>query len=138
MNSIEDLKFLMEFNPWDQKQDSNKENPKYNVLNSPTLGIASRYDLSPNLEIRRNNGAIDTKITNLEMSKQQKCLAISGPTHQNQTPFQWSNDQNNDPHAGLPDIYNFDWLDYELIIFCCFFKKNTILLLFFFNKKGSK
>jgi hypothetical protein len=44
------------------------------------------------------------------MGLESKTLAISGPTYQNQRPFQWSKAYGNDPHQGLPDLYQFPWL----------------------------
>lgn len=39
--------------------------------------------------------------------------AISGPTHQEQTPFQWSGTAwAAVPHDGLPDRFDFDWQEY--------------------------
>jgi hypothetical protein len=35
-------------------------------------------------------------------------LAISGPTHQQQTPFVWTA-KYHDKHVGQPDEWNFDW-----------------------------
>ena len=99
----------MQFNPWDSSKTVNIEIEKYKTLNNPTTGIAARYDLSPDKHLRKNNGAIDTKITNLSLSKKQSCEAISGPTHQNQPPFQWNRSNNIDPKEGLPDLWNFDW-----------------------------
>ena len=52
--------------------------------------IAARFDLMEDEKMRKLSGAIDAKITNFEMIKQNKCDAISGPSHQNQTPFDWS------------------------------------------------
>lgn len=99
----------MLFNPWDPSKPTDANIPQYQLSNNPTVGVAARYDLSPNKSLRKNNGAIDTKITNLSMSKQQMCVAISGPTHQYQIPFQWSLSNSTDPHNGQPDLWNFNW-----------------------------
>lgn len=94
----------MQYNSWDPNQ-------LFSKLNSPTIGIAVRYDLSPDKSLKKNNGAIDTKITDLNMSEKQSSWAISGPTHQNQIPFQWSMSTKYNPeeNEGLPDLWNFDW-----------------------------
>lgn len=99
----------MLFNPYDPSKAIDSTIAKYQLSNNPTVGIAARYDLSPNKLLRRNNGAIDTKITNLSMSEEQSCVAISGPTHQYQLPFQWSLSNSKDPHNGLPDVWDFNW-----------------------------
>jgi len=99
----------MQFNPWNPSLPYNSEILRFQSLNNPTTGIAARYDLSPDKNLLKNTGAIDVKITNLEMSKQQSCLAISGPAHEDQPPFQWSTSKINDPKQGLPDLWNFDW-----------------------------
>lgn len=103
----------MQFNPWNSSESYNTEIKKYQALNNPTTGIAARYDLSPDKNLRKNTGAIDVKITNLEMSKNQSCLAISGPTHMNQAPFKWSLSKIDDPKHGLPDLWNFDWFYFK-------------------------
>ena len=99
----------MQYNPWDPKQSNNIENLKLKTTNNPTIGIAARFDLAIDQSLKKNNGAIDTKITNLSMSKDQICVAISGPTHQKLPPFQWSLAMGSDPKDGLPDLWNFDW-----------------------------
>jgi len=43
------------------------------------------------------------------------CDAISGPTHDTQKPFKWTDDHGkelypNAPHDGEPDLWNFDWV----------------------------
>lgn len=36
-------------------------------------------------------------------------MAISGPTHDRFPPFDWRKAKGNDPRAGLPDLFNFEW-----------------------------
>lgn len=101
----------MEFNPWNPAFAYNSELQPFRAVNNPTVGIAARYDLSPDKNLRKNTGAIDTKITNLEMAGRQLCVGISGPTHQNQPPFRWSESSDEDPREGLPDLWDFDWFE---------------------------
>lgn len=113
VQDIDSLKRVMEFNPWDPSISYNTELLPFQGLNNPVTGIAARYDLSPDSNLRKNTGAIDTKITNLEMSKSQSCVGISGPTHQNQPIFRWSSSKGNDPKDGLPDLWDFDWFKFS-------------------------
>jgi len=79
--------------------------------------IAPRFDLVQDLRIRKPSGAIDSKITNIKLSKNLSCIAISGPTRQGLPPFNWNN-WPNEPKEGLPTEWNFDWIfmDKEFIL----------------------
>ncbi len=75
--------------------------------------LSPRYDLTINTEIKRSSGGIDTKIVNIDMIRHNKILAKSGPsTLNNAKPFNWK-DWPNDPHYGLPEEWNFDWVYFE-------------------------
>jgi len=63
--------------------------PNNPIYESAAHSIASRFDL-PGTGIDKTLGAIDSKITNFEMSKKNQILAISGPTHEQNLPFEWS------------------------------------------------
>jgi len=77
--------------------------------------IASRYDLNdpdgtyptPNTGFDAN-GAIDLKMVNLDLIKSMQMIAISGPTYQQQPPFEWSKiNITKVRHEGQPDKWNF-------------------------------
>lgn len=111
INGIQDMKWLMQLNEYNIKQnifdfDTNvTQSLLKSINNNPGNAISARFDLSDNLIFKKNVGAIDSKITNFKMARKQQCLAISGPTYQNQSPFIWSQAGGNDPHDGLPDKY---------------------------------
>ena len=49
------------------------------------------------------------QITSFSMSKTLSCLAVSGPTHDQQPVFQWSTSPfSNVTHLGMPDRWDFD------------------------------
>lgn len=64
-----------------------------------------RFDLN---FLPRLSGAVDVKITNYEMAKQHKCLAISGPSYENLPVFSF-NKFPDAPKRGLPINWNFGW-----------------------------
>eukprot|EP00931_Biecheleriopsis_adriatica_P095960 TRINITY_DN69614_c0_g1_i1.p1 TRINITY_DN69614_c0_g1~~TRINITY_DN69614_c0_g1_i1.p1 ORF type:complete len:653 (-),score=125.54 TRINITY_DN69614_c0_g1_i1:11-1969(-) len=80
--------------------------------NTPDHAIASRGDLTTNPS---DNGAVDAKVTNSCLMKSLKCDAISGPTWQDQKPFQWTDESGKEmfpgePREGLPNKWAFDWV----------------------------
>jgi len=100
VNSIEDLKILMQMN-------RNFKNDDY--INT----ISPRYDLTTNQGLRRPAGGIDTKIVSSQLVKEQSVLAISGPSkYGGAQPFRWS-DWPDEPHHGLPEVYDFDWVKFN-------------------------
>lgn len=75
--------------------------------------ISPRFDLSPDFRIRKSSGGIDTKISSYKMIYNDEIEAISGPAYKdNGRPFNWS-EFPNDPHYGLPQIWNFDWITFN-------------------------
>ena len=56
-------------------------------------------------------GGMDMKATSYELSKRHEITGISGPTWDDQPPFQWSKmtaeEQEKAPHIGHPDLWNF-------------------------------
>jgi len=74
--------------------------------------IAARMDLVGYSPIP--NGAIDAKVVNRCLLRQLQAQAISGPTHSQQKVFAWAEGGKDLwpgwPHLGLPDSYNFDWV----------------------------
>ncbi len=96
VKTIEDMKNLMQNNssPFDG-----------NYMNA----LSPRYDLVENHEIRRPSGGIDSKIVSGNLMSSGTVLAISGPSNQNdENPFNWNNWQD-EPHHGLPEVWNFGW-----------------------------
>ncbi|XP_054159362.1 putative phospholipase B-like 2 [Oppia nitens] len=77
--------------------------------------IAARSDLNdPNGRYPfgslafRSHGAIDVKMTNKEMFVKLEMIVNSGPTYDNQPPFQWSNTRITGVlHSGQPDSFQF-------------------------------
>ena len=66
--------------------------------------------------MRKDVGAVDVKVnliyqvTNLEMFEKESCLAISGPSHQEQPAFNFDKSIESHP-VGLPKVWNFDWIE---------------------------
>jgi hypothetical protein len=97
VRDMNDMKNLMQ----------NNSNP-FNKNNHMNV-ISPRYDMVDNLDIRRTSGGIDSKIVNLNLVKHGGVLAISGPSKQNGIkPFDWR-DYPDEPHNGLPDVWDFEW-----------------------------
>ena len=105
-NNITMIKKLMRYN-----------NFKNDILenNNPMWAIMSRGDLK---EKNQNIiGGIDTKLSNFSMLKNIKCIAQSGPTHDQLNPFSFTGYWNKTiPHFGIPIIYNFNWINMESIL----------------------
>ncbi|XP_064610891.1 putative phospholipase B-like 2 [Liolophura sinensis] len=86
--------------------------PPYSGDNS----ISARNDLNPangTYPLRALGssafGGIDMKLTNYAMSQMMEMIVISGPTFDQQPPFQWSTSQfSNVSHRGQPDLFKFD------------------------------
>eukprot|EP00698_Gefionella_okellyi_P023044 TRINITY_DN7740_c0_g1_i1.p1 TRINITY_DN7740_c0_g1~~TRINITY_DN7740_c0_g1_i1.p1 ORF type:complete len:554 (+),score=107.20 TRINITY_DN7740_c0_g1_i1:208-1662(+) len=76
--------------------------------------IASRYDLTNS---KSAFGAIDAKNTCYFRSKTLEASAISGPTHEQQAPFSWGQQQQqqwpNVRRDGVPDTFDFDWVEMQ-------------------------
>ena len=106
VKNIHDMQRLMQYN-------GNTYNYIKHSLEESGNGISTispRYDLVPDIRLRKPAGGIDTKITNQKLSKNLSCLAISGPTKQEGLPpFNWE-DWKTEPHEGLPNLWNFDWI----------------------------
>ena len=97
-------------------------NYKNDVLskNNPTLAISERKDLNENSP--DCIGGIDTKIvklSDLKNSKQKKIYIVSGPTSDNLPVFQFSKANCDVKYLklGLPDKYEFDWIEYTTNLF---------------------
>ena len=84
---------------------------------SANLAISARDDLTqrngsyPFYELGpRCHGGTDMKLTNYEMMKNLLFISVSGPTHDDVPPFQWSTSgyDKDHSHMGHPDRWNFD------------------------------
>ncbi|XP_078362141.1 putative phospholipase B-like 2 [Oculina patagonica] len=76
--------------------------------------ISARSDLNPadgkypfGALGHRQHGGIDAKVTNSEMVKTLQCMAVSGPTHDQQPVFKWSTSGWKRP-MGHPDAWDFE------------------------------
>jgi hypothetical protein len=99
---------LLQYNDW-------QHDPL--ALNDPANGISSRYDLRGDIgKPAFAFGGIDSKATSSAMminpERNMLALAISGPTHQQQTPFEWTAKWE-DVHEGQPALWNFDWVVHD-------------------------
>ena len=77
-------------------------------LGDPGNAISSRFDLAtgPSQYIV---GGIDTKIVSLRLLSQNRCYAISGPSHQSLPPFSWTGQWASLPHRGMPEVFAFNY-----------------------------
>jgi hypothetical protein len=101
--SLQDLQSFMQANDWENDPLS---------LGCASNQIAARDDLNPptcDLGVDAG-GAIDAKVTSVELLLAGSVLAISGPTHEEQPPFAWTGPWAASPHAGQPTTFDFDWV----------------------------
>jgi len=106
VNTIEDMRHEMRRNEWPHEVDGGP-------MNTPDHAIASRGDLDK--ERPTPNGGVDSKVTNACLVKMMSAQAIAGPTSDGQKPFQWTDGHGKNkypdyPNAGLPDVWNFNWV----------------------------
>lgn len=87
--------------------------PPYSAENA----ISARSDLNPASGTypfqalgHRSHGGTDMKLTNREMFQNLEFVAVSGPTYDQQPPFDWTKaDFSKDcPHNGHPDVFKFN------------------------------
>lgn len=101
VQSLEAVKRILRYNDF--------QNDAYS-LNDSVNAIAARGDLrqSPIPFF-----AIDCKVTSYSKIQHSpaKSDAQNGPTHDQQTPFKWSDFNFTVPHLGQPDEFNFDWIE---------------------------
>jgi len=106
VETIADMRHEMERNRWPNEPDGG--------FPAPDHAIAARGDLDK--ESPDPNGGVDAKITNFCLAKQLKAEAISGPTHDHQKVFRWTDEKTGKQlfpkvsHDGMPDVWNFDWV----------------------------
>jgi len=106
VETIADMRHEMQRNRWPNEPDGG--------FPAPDHAIAARGDLDKSDP--DPNGGVDAKITNFCLAKQLKVEAISGPTHDHQKVFRWTDEKTGKqlfpkaPHDGMPDVWNFDWV----------------------------
>ncbi|XP_048582385.1 putative phospholipase B-like 2 [Nematostella vectensis] len=108
---LETMMKLMRYN--DYKHDPVSQcncTPPYSAENA----ISARSDLNPKdgkYEFpflgHREHGGTDCKITSFELFQKFQCIAVSGPTHDQQPAFQWSTSEWEKP-LGHPDKFDFE------------------------------
>jgi len=126
---IKDLEGVKKFIRYNQYQtDPYSRCPNCNPVSHPCLTISCRGDLipasgqwgnwTPFLSGPNAEGANDGKIASYTMMRKNFTAAIvSGPTWDDQPPFQWSTSPvrylpiSQTSHVGQPDLWKFDWLD---------------------------
>eukprot|EP00435_Cladocopium_sp_Y103_P020834 s3802_g5.t1 len=105
INALQEMRNIMTQNSY----------PAGGTPSDPGHQISARMDLSPILKFP--NGGIDAKVVNRCLLKklQAQVQVISSPSHQSQTPFQWTSENGTElwpdfPHTGLPNRWNFDFV----------------------------
>eukprot|EP01016_Furgasonia_blochmanni_P004825 TRINITY_DN11864_c0_g1_i3.p1 TRINITY_DN11864_c0_g1~~TRINITY_DN11864_c0_g1_i3.p1 ORF type:complete len:324 (+),score=61.22 TRINITY_DN11864_c0_g1_i3:454-1425(+) len=108
---VKTMKRIMLYNPWRANNTQPPRDLAERILfNSPADSFMPRYDLSEFYMEKAKYGGIDCKIVNSSMTKDMQVHAISGPNHQDQDPFEWT-DEDNEPHRGQPTVWDFNWLE---------------------------
>lgn len=107
VNVLADMRHEMQRNKWPHETFSG-------VKDTPDHAIAARGDLVRGKSMSPNGG-VDSKVTSSCLVKKLAADAISGPTHDDQKPFKWTDSSGKElfpdyPHDGLPDTWNFDWV----------------------------
>jgi len=105
-NGLFDMRRLMSGNSYDRTGAAQSQG-------SPGHQISARMDLLAGLSVP--NGGIDTKITSSCFIAKMEVQAISGPSHQGLPPFRWTTADGSElwpgwPHTGLPDVWDFDFV----------------------------
>jgi hypothetical protein len=124
IESLEDVKRFIRYNQF--QTDPLSQCPGCNPKGNPTLVIANRADLVPTNGTWGNwsqfvggpyaAGAIDAKIASKLLLESFQGVIISGPTYDDQVPFQWSTSPvkglplSQTSHMGQPDLQKFPWV----------------------------
>jgi len=92
-------------------------NEGFGEPNEPSHAISARNDLSTT---PIPNGGIDAKIVGRCLAKALSVQAISGPTHDAQKVFRWTDGSGREmfpgwPHTGQPDAWNFNWVEFTAV-----------------------
>jgi len=110
VNDLAAARNLLRYNDW-------QNDPA--AYGNPGNQISSRFDLvpkgdnppNPNL-VRAAFGGIDSKITSKALVRLGRCQAQSGPSHDQQPPFEWNDaDWPHTTHIGQPKVWNFGWFE---------------------------
>jgi len=102
---IEDMKRMLRYNDFQNDPDSE---------GNPTNAISSRYDLKTNITVHDAFGGVDTKLTSSDLVSKLSGWAQSGPTHDQQPVFSWTNwtktlGSEQPLHVGHPESFDFDF-----------------------------
>ncbi|EFA85087.1 phospholipase B-like protein [Heterostelium album PN500] len=105
INTYEQFQAMMQFNNYVSDPLSQ---------GSPMNAISSRADLLATGK-QKAFGGVDSKITSSKQIPTLGATCISGPTHQGLPPFRFSANPvlNATSHIGLPDLWDFDWVDFN-------------------------
>ena len=112
VTDLNDIKTLLRYNDYKNDIDSK---------NNPSLAISQRKDLDESNP--QCIGGLDSKvlkISDIKLSKEKKIYIISGPTYDNLPVFEFSKancDISKLSKVGLPDKYNFSWVEYSTSLF---------------------
>eukprot|EP01113_Clastostelium_recurvatum_P033533 TRINITY_DN443_c0_g1_i1.p1 TRINITY_DN443_c0_g1~~TRINITY_DN443_c0_g1_i1.p1 ORF type:complete len:558 (-),score=91.19 TRINITY_DN443_c0_g1_i1:82-1719(-) len=109
VTSLQDMKYLMQYNDYTKDPISD---------GYPGLAISARFDLKGGpgtlWTTYGAHGGMDSKITNnvLFTAHSAQAVIINGPSHQSSAcpVFSWAA-WSNVSHVGLPETYNFDWVN---------------------------
>eukprot|EP00913_Durusdinium_trenchii_P033765 g31609.t1 len=96
------VQHLLRYNDWqhDPLSAHGYEGPK--EPNAPENAIAARYDLHPWPQVRKPFGNTDAKLCRAAECLQLRFSAVSGPTADQQAPFEWTGQWHSSPHLGHP------------------------------------
>ena len=94
------MKAIMRYNDW--------QHDSY-ALNDPGTSIASRSDLQEGGLPCCADGNIDAKLVGFEDVKAVRFEGVSGPTHDQQPVFEWTEAYSGTPHYGQPNRFAFGW-----------------------------
>ena len=115
VKDLESLKNILRYNGY--KKNAFKDDPSND---DPSHGISARFDLSN--KMKNLSGGVDCKITNYELAKKLTCIAISGPTNDNNEnlpPFEWSKTTTKEQRKGVPEKFNFPYVIMSPKTLCC-------------------
>eukprot|EP00747_Dinoflagellata_sp_TGD_P027967 gnl/TRDRNA2_/TRDRNA2_132939_c2_seq1.p1 gnl/TRDRNA2_/TRDRNA2_132939_c2~~gnl/TRDRNA2_/TRDRNA2_132939_c2_seq1.p1 ORF type:complete len:202 (-),score=25.72 gnl/TRDRNA2_/TRDRNA2_132939_c2_seq1:99-704(-) len=113
VESLDDMHSIMQRDRWPNEDALAEPDPLFGSMNTPDHAISARNDLDENWP--SNFGGTDSKVTNRCLAKLLQVHAISGPTHDHQKPFKWSESPKASaaPHDGQPDEWNFPWVRFS-------------------------
>ncbi|KYQ96786.1 phospholipase B [Tieghemostelium lacteum] len=110
IHDFKDFKDMLRYNNWQQDPLS---------LGNAGNQISSRFDLVTEDDPTNpflNPGAfggIDSKVVNYFQVDRLQVSAQSGPSHDSEKPFRWDvKEWEGITHAGQPDVWDFDWVDF--------------------------